>query len=958
MQPELKVELGFTQRRLPWLIAAVGLLCYVITLNHSPTFAGLSALVKSAGWDWRSNIVAPIQVLLTWPIRWLPASLQLACLNLLAAVCAALALGLLARSVALLPHDRTREQRALERSDYSLLSIRAAWLPPALAALACGLQLTFWENAVVATGEALDLLIFAWLVHALLQYRLDQKESRLTRFAVVYALAVTNNFAMVAFLPAFLVAMFWIKGRSFFNWRFLLRMLGGGLAGLSLYLLLPAVDSLTGASGFSFWDLLHSYWGAQKNGLLILPRYVIILSSFTSLLPVLFMGIRWPAQFGEVSAAGNALTNLMSHLIHLVFLVACIYVAFDPPFSPRNLSGELYTLLPLYYLGALAIGYCSGYLLLVFGAKPGPQAWQRPSALRQILNYSVVALVWVALGAVPAGLLVKNLPSIWANDGQGVRRMSQATARSLPEQGAFVLSDDPFRLYALQYELLKSNPAHQYVLVDTTSLAASGYHRFMQKRHPQLWPKFARPMEPMAMLDGGSLVQLIDQLYHLRPVYYLHPSFGYYFESYYTKPHQLVYQLEPYPTNRVSAPPLTAAEIQEQDAFWRSLQAQELDPLIRNAVPFSKPAKSRAKSRTMLSYLGDSYSRALNHFGVQVQRAGDSVKAAEYFDLAVRLNPANPAAFLNREFNQSWRAGKRASDKPSEATADRLAAYGGRWDFILGQNGPLDEPGACYLLAQAFERGNNFRQAAQCLERTILFDPDNRSARLVLILMYVKAQFPDLALEQIADFRSRYRTSSLKADEEMELLRAEAWAFVVKNDLESAEKLLTAAREKYPSQSTPWETLFDIYLQLDKISNAVNILDLQLKSQPRSVRALVNYGGLKIKMTQFADALPYLNQALEISPKDEAARLNRAVANFSINQFDAAQQDYEDLLNSGTSYNRLQVLFGLAETYFHKKNKKESLRYYQDFLKVAPPGMPEILLVRQRIKSLESGAVF
>src|SRR6266498_4170547 len=145
MQPELKVELGFTQRRLPWLIAAVGLLCYVITLNHSPTFAGLSALVKSAGWDWRSNIVAPIQVLLTWPIRWLPAGLQLACLNLMAAVCASLALGLLARSVALLPHDRTREQRALERNDYSLLSIRAAWLPPLLAAFACGLQLTFWK---------------------------------------------------------------------------------------------------------------------------------------------------------------------------------------------------------------------------------------------------------------------------------------------------------------------------------------------------------------------------------------------------------------------------------------------------------------------------------------------------------------------------------------------------------------------------------------------------------------------------------------------------------------------------------------------------------------------------------------------------------------------------------------------------------------------------------------------
>src|SRR5687768_17759079 len=102
------------------------------------------------------------------------------------------------------------------------------------------------------------------------------------------------------------------------------------------------------------------------------------------------MGIRWPAQFGETSAVGNIVTNLMTHVIHGVFLVACIYVAFDPPFSPRNLSGQMFSFLPLYFLGALAIGYFAGFLLLVFGAKPGPQAWQRPSPLRQGLGYLII----------------------------------------------------------------------------------------------------------------------------------------------------------------------------------------------------------------------------------------------------------------------------------------------------------------------------------------------------------------------------------------------------------------------------------------------------------------------------------------------------------------------------------------------------------------------------------------
>jgi hypothetical protein len=324
MEKEFKVELGFAQGRLPWIIGAGALVLYLVTLNHSATFTGLAKLAQVAGWDWRPVLVGPVHFVLTYPIRWLPPGMQLVALNFLSALFASLALALLARSVALLPHDRTREQRQLERSDYSLLSLRSAWLPPVVAALVCGLQLSFWENAVVATGESLDLLIFAWLVHALLQYRLDQKESRLSWFAFIYGVSVTNSFAMIAFFPAFLVALIWIKEASFFNARFILKMTGLGLAGMLLYLLLPAVNAAKDLQGYSFWELLASHWTFQKTQLLGFPRYLLLLLSFTSILPVLFMGIRWPASFGDISPVGNALTALMTHIIHGLFLVACV----------------------------------------------------------------------------------------------------------------------------------------------------------------------------------------------------------------------------------------------------------------------------------------------------------------------------------------------------------------------------------------------------------------------------------------------------------------------------------------------------------------------------------------------------------------------------------------------------------------------------------------------------------
>src|SRR5439155_25798238 len=104
-------------------------------------------------------------------------------LNLFSMVCAVLTLALLARSVTLLPHDRTHPQRLREKSEFSLLTVRAAWLPPLLAVIVCGLQLTFWEHATSASGEMLDLLMFAYVIRSLLEFRIDERESWLTRAA-------------------------------------------------------------------------------------------------------------------------------------------------------------------------------------------------------------------------------------------------------------------------------------------------------------------------------------------------------------------------------------------------------------------------------------------------------------------------------------------------------------------------------------------------------------------------------------------------------------------------------------------------------------------------------------------------------------------------------------------------------------------------------------------------------
>ncbi|HVV01140.1 MAG TPA: hypothetical protein VHH88_07230, partial [Verrucomicrobiae bacterium] len=366
----------FLRAGLPWVLAACAFVFYLATLNHWISFSNLAEVARTSGWLWQPELSGPLTWLVTLPFRLLPEAIRPAGLNLFSALCAALSLGLLARSVLLWPHDRTLEQRQKEHGPFWLLSIPSAWMPAVFAVLLCGLQLTFWEHATSISSpqapwgsgcEMLDLLLFAYVICSLLEFRLDQKESRLTRAALIYGLGITNNWAMIAYFPLFLAALIWIRGLAFFRTRFLVRMFLWGLAGLSLYLLLPLVQSFAHFSHVPFWTGLHHICAAQKTVIVTLiqllksnPQLPMLLA-VTSLIPLLVISIRWASYFGDSSPLGVALTTFAFHVVHAALLLVCIWVALDPSFYSRILP-----FLSLSYLGALSAGYFIGYFLLIF----------------------------------------------------------------------------------------------------------------------------------------------------------------------------------------------------------------------------------------------------------------------------------------------------------------------------------------------------------------------------------------------------------------------------------------------------------------------------------------------------------------------------------------------------------------------------------------------------------------
>src|SRR5258708_7239860 len=160
----------FVTATLPWLVGGCGLLLYLGTLDKWVSLSSLANVARMSGWLWRPELGQPLTQAVFYPLHWLPASWMPLASNTLSAVCAALGLALLARSVALLPHDLTPSQPFAGSQPVKILATPTAWVPPVLAAILCGLQLTFWEHATSASGEMIDLLLFAFFIRCLLGF--------------------------------------------------------------------------------------------------------------------------------------------------------------------------------------------------------------------------------------------------------------------------------------------------------------------------------------------------------------------------------------------------------------------------------------------------------------------------------------------------------------------------------------------------------------------------------------------------------------------------------------------------------------------------------------------------------------------------------------------------------------------------------------------------------------------
>jgi tetratricopeptide (TPR) repeat protein len=876
-------------------------------------------------------------------------------------------LTLLARAVALLPHDRTADQRALEEDDYSLFSGRLAWLPPVLACAGLGLQISFWENATAMTGEMLDLLIIAYVVRNLLEFRVDGHHPWIYRGVFVYALGITNNWALIGLAPVLLMAIIWIKGLGFFNLQFLLRLFGWGFVGLLLYLLLPLVMQLNNAGQSAFTDTLLASLRGQKQSLGWIYGYFrdnfrFVALAATSLLPLFFIALRWRSSFGDSSPIGIFITKSVFHIVHALFFGVCLLVLFSPPWSPRQ---QIYTVigspfLAHSYLSALVIGYCAGYFLIV--CSPAFRAKARLNPIVRFVGYVGFGLTTAMLLIVPAGLLYRNLHSVRLTNATLVDDYVQRTAKAIPSGPTFIISDDPRQLAIMRSHLIRAGKAADALFYDTRAGAYIDYHVAQLRNQPN-WPKTFTTLTNQGMIRPLYLIGFLMEQAQKRSLVYLQPSFGYYFERFEINPLGTGYQLSLTPTNTFRDTPPTAEAVKANEQFWADFDRDLLPTLKGALVDEDAPITPRLKEMIYTKFhlteernltaevLARHYARASTYWGVQAQKLGQWDAAAKHFERALALAPTSIAAEMNAEFNASQRAGKPAPAAMTKSVEDRFGRYND-WNSVISDCGPFDDPRFTFEQARVFLKGGLYRQAYNQFIRATELEPQSLTARLWLADVAVQLNQPAEALQIMRQLRSRPADFGLNNTNEIQLVRIEAAAKFRNGQKDEARDLLERALKNPNVPDELRLAATQLYLQHGLYAEAIVQFDVAIARNPADVLSQANRGYACLQLDRIPEACESLSRAIELDPANNIVRLNRAIALFRAGRYDQSRSDYNELLASMPD--AYQVHYGLGELDYVKQDRASALKHYERYLELAPRQTPEYLQVSNRVTELKA----
>jgi tetratricopeptide (TPR) repeat protein len=928
------------------MVAVAAFIFYLPTLAYSLTLNNFLLVAKLNGEDSGPWLGHPLLWLVTLPMRGLPAGGVAFGLNCFSALCAAGSLGLLFRSVLLLPQNRLPFQRFFLNDPKGLFHRSDNWIPAAVAVVACGLEFNYWQQATTSAGETLDLLLLASAIWLLLEYRIQPNQRWLKAAAFVWGLGLAENWAMQITFPLFVIAVIWLCGLAFFDKKFILRMLSLGFAGFSVYAIIPLANSWLPHAPLEFGEAWLASLKLTKqtlmsfySGFISSRRDMGALVLVYFLTPILPLLIRVPDEGANHRTLAASLQITLFHFTSLALLLGCLWIALDPQIGPRQIILKQFNaslpLLSFDYLTAMCAGYFAGYFLLIYGDKfekfanlppilhpPFTPVWARKLVPVMVsLLPLIVALV----------LLYKNYPAISRVNRQPLIGYGKLAARSLPPGSGIILADDQIRLLVFESALTADEKKH-WQTVDSSKLASHKYRDTLEKKSPHGWSANSNQSD----LQPHQIAELLNQLSHTNRILYLHPSFGSYFESFYLQPLGSLYELKRFddsPEGKINPPLLDPQQISLQEKFWDEAFAKEIEPITQvfQGHPANWPDKFFTKLKTTAPrenqslLIGEWYSMALNDWGVRLQRQNLLQAAQKRFEQAAAAATNNLATKFNLNCNANLQDGK-PMDLGGVATLAGQFRNLKQMDQLLVRYGPIDDPVFCYLLGTVYAQSSLFRQAIQELERAKTLAPGASASSFALAQIYSRCRLDTQLFATVREIRQATKNTPLAAASEVELAVLEARAWLSQTNFPKAKNLLESVLEKHPGNERVLELMMQAYLAFGDYTNALQLVSSQAAAQPDSIPALMNQSVILLMMNQPSNALPVLNHVLTLtnSPK---MRINRAAAYLKLGNFNAAESDYQQLTNftEGT----FQIHFGLSQIALERHQTNLAIEHLQ-----------------------------
>lgn len=942
-------ETSFVSKKLPWLIGAAATLFYLVTVGHWITPGSLENIANISGWNERPAITHPLSASVFLIFKLLPEAWIPLMANCVTSLCAALCLVLLARCVALLRYDMQPEGDIRKTAQVGLLNIPSAWMPPVMAVVVCGLQLSFWEHATAATGEILAPLLLAFAVRSLLEFRVTQNETWLARGVLAYGAGMADNWVMIGYLPVLIAALIGLKRFSaFLDLRFLFRMALCGLGGVLLCLLVPAVVNLSSSGVDAMGAALTAHFKSLKQMLLLLQWSQLRLFAVTGLIPFLILSVRWKShtiQAADDTPQGVFFAKVTGHFVHAFLFIVALWLTLEPALTPKtlDLGGAL---LIHHFIWAMAAGYCAGYVLLF---KQGT-VQRRPSKLATM----GIRLLLIAIAAL---LFWKNFGSIQITNGSAMREFAKTLADDLPPRSCAVVCEERRILMVLRGELGSRGRTAEVMLVDTPQLIWPRYHQAQAAKFGARWPNIVGTNTAERIPPSG-LVKFVTDLQEKEMVFYAHPSSGLFFERFFSKParslHQLILR-----TNDSASSDVTA--LADAEKLWQARWESHVGKLAariatmrsagkRWSNPSLKWLRVADRENATAVFLSGAYSKSLNYFGVQLLRAGQGDVAKAWFQRAIQLNPVNVSALINLEVAERRSRGDTVRLKMDWAREHFSDAFDHceNWWEVLSRNGPVDD--ATFLLqsGQLFMSTSNPRQATEAFTRCQQLSPDwpiaklgearmrnamgefNRAFELADGLDAISGQFTGSGLAQLLLARVTAQRGLNRTNEAWSSIEQYVARFPKHGPVISAAATLCSEERKFERE-----------LELLTVLSSLVKADANL---------LARIGLAEFRLGRNKQSTTTLTRALDLAPDDVSVRLLRATVQIASGESDGARADYKALLKSADVSQ--QALFGLGNMAWRSQDKNTAIRYYEQFMSNNAYATPQAGVATERLKQM------